>query len=446
MHEKKVTILGGGESGVGAAILAKKENFDVFVSDNGKIHDKYKRVLNNNGINHEEGKHSIAEILLSDLIVKSPGIPDNISVIKTIKQHNIPVISEIEWGYKFAKGKIIGITGSNGKTTTTLLTGHIFEQSGFKTAICGNVGKSFSKSVAEGGYDVFVVEISSFQLDGIVDFKPDIAVITNITPDHLDRYDYDFEKYAQSKLSIHKNQNQNNWFVYNADDSLLNNYVKQNIIKSNLMGLSVINNENVRLNKVNNEIKIYIKNKEVKIPLESYQLSGTHNIYNAMAAAVCAKICDIKKETIRHSLNSFKNVEHRLEHVAKVRNIEFINDSKATNINSTWYALESMKNPVIWIVGGVDKGNDYKQIKQLVSEKVKAIVCLGLNNEKIKMAFKDLQMPIFETNNMQDAVKTAYKLGAKYDVVLLSPACASFDLFDNFEDRGLKFKSAVRNL
>ncbi|MCO6499499.1 MAG: UDP-N-acetylmuramoyl-L-alanine--D-glutamate ligase [Vicingus serpentipes] len=443
---KRLVILGGGESGVGTAILAKQKGFEVFVSDKGALKDKYKSVLINIDVEWEEGKHTESKILNASEVVKSPGIPDTAPLVLKLKEQGISVISEIEFAGRYSKAKFIGITGSNGKTTTTLLTYHLLEKSGLDVGLAGNIGESLAKQVAENDRDFYVLELSSFQLDGMFDFHVDVAMILNITPDHLDRYENDFEKYAQSKFRILQNQTNTDYVIYNADDEIIVDL----LAKGDYEGIKIpfsINKETSNGGYVKNE-KLYINtnNKLFEMTIQELSLQGRHNIYNSMASGIAGKILGLKKEIIRESLSDFQNIEHRLEEVGTVHGIVFINDSKATNVNSTWYALETFQRPVIWIVGGVDKGNDYEMLTSLVTDKVKAIVCLGKDNSKIHEAFKDIIETIVDTESAQEAVNTAYQLGQKGDTVLLSPACASFDLFDNYEDRGHQFKKAVRAL
>ncbi len=449
-----IAILGGGESGTGAALLAKKKGFGIFLSDKGKINNKYKTVLLQSDIDFEEGKHSEARILASDFIIKSPGIPDKAPLIKKAHDLGIPVISEIEFAGRFTKAKKVCITGSNGKTTTTLLTYHIMKNAGLDVGLGGNVGKSMAWLLAERDYEYLVLEISSFQLDGMFDFKAEVAVLMNITPDHLDRYDYDFEKYADSKFRIVQNQTGSDAFIYCRDDEVIKRKLETLNSLAQKYPFSLENKklENGAFFERNNtdyqksKIIINIKNDKMVMTLKEMALSGRHNAYNSMAAAIAGKLFDIRKENIKLSLSDFQGVEHRLEQVASIRGIEFINDSKATNINSTWYALENATRQVIWICGGQDKGNDYASLLPVVSEKVKAIICLGIDNNKIIDTFSPVCKIILETQSMAEAVLMAYKLGEKGDITLLSPACASFDLFNNYEDRGNQFKTAVFNL
>ena len=437
---KKLVVLGGGESGIGAALLAKRNCYDVFVSDNGIIDEK--EILTKHNIRWEEGCHSIKEILTADEVVKSPGIADNIDLIKKIKKNNIPIISEIEFAFQFTKGKIIAISGTNGKTTTTLLISYILQNAGYDVIVTGNIGNGFSKSIIERDYDYIILESSSFQLDGITDFKADISILLNIAPDHLDRYDNNFHNYIKSKLRITKNQTENDVFIYNYDDeNIKNNFsTKANVIPFSIKSEFNANGAYYK----NDKININLKNK--KMTIKELALQGKHNVYNSMAAAVTARVLDVKDFITRQSLIDFKNVEHRLEHVINVHGIEFINDSKATNINAVWFALETMYKDTVWIVGGVDKGNNYEEILDLVDEKVIAIICIGENTENIHKVFKGHVETIVDASSMREAVECSYQLANKGDVVLLSPACASFDMFSNFEHRGLEFKKSVRSL
>lgn len=443
----RLVILGAGESGTGTAILARKRGWEVFVSDLQPIKENYKNALLHNEISWEEGKHSESQILNADEVMKSPGIPDWVPVMKAIRAKGIPVVSEIEFAGRYTNAKTICITGSNGKTTTTLLTGHILKKAGLNVGIAGNVGSSFAWQVAEQQHDVFVLEISSFQLDGMTEFRADIAVLLNITPDHLDRYDYSFDKYIASKLRIMQNQTPEQFCIFCADDPVLQNKIMQKNDGPRLIPFSITQmlKEGAWTDK-DGKLIINLNTGEFKMDILELSLKGRHNIYNSMASGIAARLLDIRKEVIREGLSDFQNVEHRLEPLGFVRGIEFINDSKATNVNSTWYALESMNKPVIWVVGGQDKGNDYSGLLELVEKKVKAIVCLGKENSRIKEVFGSIVPAIFETRTARDAVKAAFLAGVPGDVVLLSPACASFDLFENFEDRGKQFKQAVYDL
>lgn len=443
---KKLAVLGGGESGVGTAILGKQKGFEVFLSDKGNIKQKYKDVLENFEIDWEEGNHSEQRILSADLVMKSPGIPDKAPLVKKLLEKGIPVISEIEFASGYTNATIVGITGSNGKTTTTLLTGHILKNGGLNAGIAGNIGDSFAKMVAESDMQHYVLEISSFQLDGIKTFKPHIAVITNITPDHLDRYDYKFENYIASKFRIAMNQTDEDYLIYDGDDEVISDWLKNHPVKSKLLPFSLEKElENGAFIR-ENYIVVNIDNEQFTMSTDTLALEGKHNLKNAMAASTVAQLLKIRKATIRESLENFQGAEHRLEKVLKIQNVEYINDSKATNVNSTFYALDSMKTPTVWIVGGQDKGNDYTSLMPLVREKVKAIICLGIDNSKIIESFGKVIDLMVETVSMEEAVKIAYKIAERGDTVLLSPACASFDLFENYEDRGRQFKEAVRKL
>ena len=443
----RLVVLGGGESGVGTAILGKKKGYDVFVSDYGKIKETYKEILIINGIAWEEETHSEDLILNADVVMKSPGIPEKSPIVKKLVEKGISVISEIEFAAPFTKAITIGITGSNGKTTTTMLTYHLLKSAGLNVGLGGNIGKSFAWQVAQDKYDSYVLELSSFQLDGIVKYKPHIAIITNISPDHLDRYDYKFENYIESKFRITMNQTEEDFLIYDSDDAIIVEWLKNNKTKAQLIPFSLnksfkkgafIKNKNMEVNIINEE--------EFIMETEYIALEGKHNMKNAMAATSVAKLMKIRNATIRESLSNFQGVEHRLEKVLKIQNVQYINDSKATNVNAAFYALDSMNTPTVWIVGGVDKGNDYNELMSLVREKVKAIICLGVDNKKIIDVFGNVVDIMVEVSNMEDAVKMAQRLTEKGDTVLLSPACASFDLFENYEDRGNQFKHSVRNL
>lgn len=442
----KLVVLGAGESGVGTAILGKQKGFNVFVSDKGEIAKKYKEVLLHNEIPFEEGKHSENIIFEADVVMKSPGIPDNVAIIQELNDRSIPVISEIEFASKYTKGIIVGITGSNGKTTTTLLVNHILKKAHINVGMGGNIGASFAQQVAANNFDIHVLELSSFQLDGIVNFAPHIAIITNITPDHLDRYDYKFENYINSKFRITENQKETDFLIYDADDPVIVNWLKNNKTKATLLPFSLENELEQGVFFKDNNIQIKYKTEDIIMGITTLALKGKHNTKNAMAAAMTATLLKVRKDTIRESLEDFEGAEHRLESVLKINGVQYINDSKATNVNATFYALDSMKSPTVWIVGGVDKGNDYLDLMPLVREKVKAIICLGLDNQKIVQTFNNVVDLIVETAGAEEAVKVAYKIAEKGDAVLLSPACASFDLFENYEDRGNQFKQAVREL
>jgi UDP-N-acetylmuramoylalanine--D-glutamate ligase len=443
----RLVVLGGGESGIGTAILGKKKGYDVFVSDFGKIKQSYKEVLITNDIAWEEETHTEALILNADVVMKSPGIPEKVPIVKKLVEKGISVISEIEFAAPFTRAMTIGITGSNGKTTTTMLTHHLLKSAGLNVGLGGNIGKSFAWLVAEDKYDSYVLELSSFQLDGIINYKPHIAIITNISPDHLDRYDYKYENYIASKFRITMNQTEEDFLIYDADDEAIAEWLKNNKTKARLIPFSLtktfekgafIKNKKMEVNIINEE--------EFTMETETMALEGQHNMKNAMAATSVAKLMKIRNKTIRESLSNFQGVEHRLEKVLKIQNVQYINDSKATNVNATFFALDSMNTPTVWIVGGVDKGNDYNELMSLVREKVKSIICLGVDNKKIIDVFGSVVDIMIEVTNMEDAVKMAQRLTEKGDSVLLSPACASFDLFENYEDRGNQFKQAVRNL
>ncbi len=443
----RIIILGAAESGIGAALLAKQQGHNVFVSDGGAIKEVYKQELINNNIPFEENKHTEEKILQADEIVKSPGIPEKNELIKKIRVKKIPIISEIELAYRYKRdSKIIAITGSNGKSTTTALIYHICKTAGLDCALVGNIGYSFAKQVAENPKPFYVLEVSSFQLDDIQTFKPDVAVLLNITEDHLDRYEYQFEKYIESKFKITQCQTSEDVFIYCMDDDITMQNISKHFIraiqypitmKQEVSSGGYINNDNM---------KIITPTEKFEMSINDFALQGKHNQYNAMAASVAASSIGVRKEKIREAISTFQSLEHRMEQVATIRGVDFINDSKATNINSTWYALESIKKPTILILGGVDKGNDYTLIKNLVQEKVKAIVCLGVDNTKIHAAFKDIVPNIVDVKNAVDAVQQAFRFATKGDIVLLSPACSSFDLFKNYEDRGSQFKQAVKEL
>jgi len=443
---KKLVVLGAGESGVGTALLGIKEGFEVFVSDFGKIKEKYKQVLLHHEILWEEEGHTEAEILSADLVMKSPGIPDSASIIVKLKESGIKVISEIEFASKFTKANIIGITGSNGKTTVATMLYQLLKDGGLEVALGGNIGDSFAKEVAAKDFENYVLELSSFQLDGIEEFAPHISILTNLSPDHLDRYDNDYSKYIDSKFRITMNQTANDYFIYDADDEKIQEWLSKHTIKPQLLPFSLKKQLKKGAFIKNKEIIITIDNTKFTMPIAKLGLQGQHNIKNAMAASTASKLLNIRKETIRRSLENFQGVEHRLENVLKINNVKYINDSKGTNVNATYYALDSMETQTVWIVGGVDKGNDYSELFSLVNEKVKAIICLGLDNDKIVSAFGNVVDMMVETHSMKDAVQIAYRLSEKGDSVLLSPACASFDLFEDYEDRGRQFKEAVRNL
>ena len=449
----KLTVLGAAESGIGAAKLAVKNGWEVFVSDAGTITEKRKDVLSHIGAQWEEGNHS-DRLFEADLVVKSPGIPDKAALVKKLQAKGISVISEIEFASRYTSATIIGITGSNGKTTTSTLMHHILQKAGRDSILAGNVGRSFADALTEREPEIFVLELSSFQLDGITSFRPDIAILLNITPDHLDRYEYDINKYADSKFRIGMNQSPEDVFIYCDDDPIILEGLQEHDLKSQLIPFSIQHKlkngawlENDELNfLLNTKHNTKLNTTLSTMSIYTLALQGKHNLYNSMAAGVAANVLNVRSETVRESFIDFQNVEHRLELVGKVNAVEYINDSKATNVNATWYALESMNNPVIWVVGGVDKGNDYSQLMDLVAEKVKAIVCLGKDNEKIIAAFKDIVPVIVETSSAADAVHQSSLIARPGDTVLLSPCCASFDLFENYEERGRMFKRAVKAL
>jgi len=442
----RIVILGGGESGVGAAVLAKKQGFDVFVSDMSSIKSKYKEILDKCRIIYEENQHSEDKILNACEIIKSPGIPDTAPIILKLYEQGIPIISEIEFAGRYTHAKTICITGSNGKTTTTLLTYHILKNAGLNVGVAGNVGNSFALQVAEANYDYYVIELSSFQLDGMYDFKADIAILLNITPDHLDRYNYEMQNYVNSKMRIIQNQTANDAFIFWNDDP----YIKAEIAKMQpevaLYPFALKKEENVIAYTDNKQIIIETPKGIFTMEEELIALTGEHNLYNSLAAGIAAKLMDIKNDDIRKSLSNFRGVEHRLEKVARIRGVEYINDSKATNVNSTWYALQSIKTPVVLIMGGTDKGNDYRLIESLIEEKCRALIFLGVDNAKLHAFFDEKMMHTSDARSMREAVLQAYSIAERGDTVLLSPCCASFDLFKNYEDRGTQFKDCVRNL
>ena len=444
--KQRLVILGAGESGFGTAVLGVEQGYDVFVSDGGKIKDNYKKQLEEWKIEYEEAKHTEEKILNADVVMKSPGIPEKAEMVKKIRKQGIKIVSEIEFGSWFTNAQIVGITGANGKTTTTALTYHIMKSGGMNVGLGGNIGKSFAYQVATENFDYYVLEISSFQLDDIEKFRPDVAVLTNITPDHLDRYNYELQNYVTSKFNITKNQTEKDYFIYCADDEITMSNMEKYPTSAQKIPFAYdkefaeggfVKNDNIIIN---------INQNQFTMSIQELGLSGRHNVYNSLAAGIVANVYGLRKEQIRESLSDMKSLEHRMESVAKVRNIEFINDSKATNVNSTWYALESMNKPVIWIAGGIDKGNDYSVMEQLVKKKVRGMICLGVDNTKLHSAFGKMVDIMVNVSNMGDAVRMAYQLGNSGDCVLLSPACASFDLFENYEDRGKKFKEEVIKL
>lgn len=446
MNGKKIVILGAGESGAGAAVLAVKKGFDVFVSDLSEIKEKYKHLLNEHGIDWEEGKHSEEKILDADEVVKSPGIPDKAPMVKKLKENGIPIISEIEFAGRYTSAKMICITGSNGKTTTTMLIYHLLRTAGLNVGLAGNVGTSLALQVSENSYDHYVVELSSFQLDNMYDFKADIAILLNITPDHLDRYEYIFQNYVNAKFRITQNQTEDDVFIYWNDDPVIREELKKRTFKAQMYSFAETKEDGVKAYTENDQLIVNTPKHTFTMEQDLLALTGKHNLYNSLAAAITGNVLDIKNEDIRQSLSDFSGVEHRLEYVATVKGIKFINDSKATNVNSCWYALQSMKTPVVLILGGTDKGNDYTEIEELVKEKVRAMVYLGVDNDKLHAFFDNKVAQTTDARSMEEAVAKAYELAEKDDTVLLSPCCASFDLFKNYEDRGQQFKQYVRKL
>ncbi|MEY4595822.1 MAG: UDP-N-acetylmuramoyl-L-alanine--D-glutamate ligase [Bacteroidota bacterium] len=445
-QNRLLVILGAGESGVGAAILAKAKGWRVFVSDGASIKPSFQEELGSHGFEFEAEQHTMDKILAADLLIKSPGIPEKTELMQTIRAKGIKVISEIEFAGYYSSAKHICITGSNGKTTTTMWCYHILKKAGLNVGLAGNVGQSFAKQVATAHYDYYVLELSSFQLDDMYDFRADIAILTNITPDHLDRYNYQMENYVRAKFRILQNQTAADFFIYNADDATITSQLKQFQTTTQLLPFSMNVAQNPGGFADQKQLYININKQQLTMSIHELALKGKHNTQNALAAGIAARLVEIRTDIVRESLQDFVNVEHRMEFVAKVNGIEFINDSKATNINAAWFALESMEKPTVWIVGGVDKGNDYSELFELATQKVKAIVCLGLDNQKIIEAFKDKVEVIVEAKSANEAVSFAYQLAGKDDAVLLSPACASFDLFSSYEDRGQQFKQAVRML
>ena len=438
----RVVILGGGESGVGAAYLAKAKGFDVFLSDMGTIRENYKKELEELGIEYEDGRHSEEKILNADWVIKSPGIPKKAEMVQKIQDKGIRLSSEIEFASEFTNAKIIAITGSNGKTTTTSLIYYILKQDGFNVGLGGNIGKSFAKQVAEENFDYYVLEVSSFQLDDIQNFRPYISLLLNLSKDHLDQYNYNYEEYALAKFRIAENQDANNFFIYNKDDEMSKSILEKLDLKVTKVPFSLEEKLEKGAFSIDENFVVNI-NDGFTMNIDELSLVGKHNVANSLAASIAGKLLEISNESIRHSLMTFQAVEHRLEPVAEIRGVKFINDSKATNVNATYFALESMKQPVVWIVGGKDKGNDYTEIEELVKKKVKAIICLGVDNQKIIDFFKDKKTQIYDTSSMQKAVEVSKSVAEKGDVVLLSPCCASFDLFNGYEDRGNQFKKEV---
>ncbi|MFA5443601.1 MAG: UDP-N-acetylmuramoyl-L-alanine--D-glutamate ligase [Bacteroidales bacterium] len=442
----RLVILGGGESGVGAAVLAKKQGYDVFLSDSGIIRPAAKDLLGDHGIEYEEGMHSVPLIMQAGEVVKSPGIPDTLPLVEDLNKAGIPVISEIEFAGRFTQARKICITGSNGKTTTSSLIYYLLKNAGLNVGLAGNVGQSFAYQVATQNYDIYVLELSSFQLDGMYDFKADIAILLNITPDHLDRYDYNLKEYVKAKFRITQNMEEDDCFIFCRDDEISMEHLNRIVLKAKMLPISQTVTVPEGAYAVGEKMHVVYGKQEFEMFINELALQGKHNVYNSMAAALSAKIMNISNPVIRESLTSFKNIPHRMEQVARVKGSLYINDSKATNVNSVWYALESIQGPVIWIVGGQDKGNDYTVLADLVSNKVKTIVCLGKDNKKIINAFSGKVPEIVDTHSMEEAVAQSYRASGPGDTVLLSPACASFDLFRNYEDRGDQFKEAVRKL
>ena len=443
---KRIVVLGGAESGTGAAVLAKLQGFDVFLSDMSNIAPAFVNTLNDYGIAFEQGQHTADLICNATEIIKSPGIPNKAPIIQQIIALQIPIISEIEFASRYTNAKMIAITGTNGKTTTTLLTYHLLKNAGLNVGLAGNVGNSFAMQVATKKFDYYVLELSSFMLDDMFDFKADIAILTNITPDHLDRYDYQMQKYVNSKFRITQNQTASDYFIYCKDDEVIQAALASQQIDSTMIPFSIAEDLAYGASISNQNLNIKLKQNTFTMTIQELALQGKHNLYNSMASGVAAKLLDIRNETLKQSMTDFKNAPHRLEHVARIQGIEFINDSKATNVNATWFALESINTPIIWIAGGVDKGNDYSMLTQLVKDRVRAIVCLGTDNSKIHEAFGNVVDIIVNTASATEAAEVSYHLGKKGDTVLLSPACASFDLFKNYEDRGQQFMDAVKEL
>ncbi len=443
---KRIVIIGAGESGTGAALLAKARGYDVFVSEYGAVKPNYKKELTDNAISFEEGKHSMDLILNADLIIKSPGVPDKVEVIQQLRKKGITIIDEIEFGYRFLKGKVIAITGTNGKTTTTLLTYHLLKEAGYRVALAGNVGESLARKVATGNYDWFVIEVSSYQLDGTDSFKPTIGILLNITPDHLDRYDYTLQNYVDSKFQLIRNMTETDSFIYYQEAQILNSEIQKRKINPTQYPVSLNGNKKASAYFSGEKMVFELREQQFSMAQEETTLKGPHNLINTMAAATAACLVGVSPDKIKSGLKTFTNAPHRLEPIARISGVEFINDSKATNVDSVIYALGSFDQPIIWIAGGIDKGNDYNLIKEQVKQKVKALICLGVDNEKLKSFFGGIVPVVMETKNVKDLVRMAMKAAAEGDVVLLSPACASFDLFKNYEDRGIQFREAVLEL
>jgi UDP-N-acetylmuramoylalanine--D-glutamate ligase len=446
MDNNRIVVLGAGESGTGAAVLAARQGYDVFVSDSGYIRPEYREILNKYRIPFEEKNHSMDIILSACEVIKSPGISDKTPVMKAVIDEQIPVISEIEFGARYTNAKKICITGSNGKTTTTSLIYYMMKEAGMNVGLAGNVGKSFALQVAEENFDYYVIELSSFQLEGMYRFKADIAILLNITPDHLDRYEYSLQKYINAKMRILQNMTKEEFFIFCSDDEITIKELEKIVLTAQALPFSIEEKHSPGAYIENVFLNIDYRSSNFSMPAGELSLKGKHNIYNSMAAGIAGRLLEIRKENIRTALSTFPGVEHRLEHVLRIRDVEYINDSKATNVNSTWYALESVKKPVVWIAGGTDKGNDYSILQGLAEEKVRGLICLGKDNTKLIKSFRDIVPQYVEVQSMPDAVKTAYRMAKPGDTVLLSPACASFDLFNNYEDRGLQFKQCVREL
>lgn len=446
INKKLIVVLGGGESGVGAAILAQAKGFDVFLSDFGLLKEAHKQTLIDYKIEFEEGKHTEDRILKASEVVKSPGISDSVSIVKKIQSNNIPIISEIEFAGRYTNAKMVCVTGSNGKTTTCMLIHHILKSAGLNVGLAGNVGKSFARQVAENNFDYYVLEISSFQLEGVFDFKADIAVVLNITPDHLDRYDHDMQNYTDAKMRILRNQKMGDSVIYWMDDPIITHELEKLKPASHVYKFGDKNDCHLAGYSDGNSLFIHPKEQTFSMELDLLALQGMHNVYNSMASGIVAKLLDISDENLRKALADFKGVPHRLERVASIKGVQYINDSKATNVNSCWYALNSIRSKVVLILGGIDKGNDYSEIEEVVKKKVRTLIFLGTDNSKLHEFFDSEEYDIVDVDNMNDAVDMAYKKAQKGDAVLLSPCCASFDLFENYEDRGNKFKACVRNL
>ena len=443
---ERIVILGAGESGTGAAILAKAKGYDVFVSDQGTINDQYKTELDYHSIAYEEGKHSEEKIINASLVIKSPGMPEKAVIIKKVRAKNISIIDEIEFAFRFLKGKVIAITGTNGKTTTTLLTYHLMKSAGFSVALAGNIGESLARKIAKEDHDWYVIEISSFQLDGTITFQPHIGILLNITPDHLDRYEYDMQNYINSKFRIVQSMKPEDFFIYYRDDSVVVTELKKRAIESNTLEVSLKNDVRSSIYFDGEKMLFSFEKESFGIAQSETTLKGSHNLINTMSAVSAVYLAGVSFDSIKAGLKTFKNAPHRLESIASIKDVEFVNDSKATNVDSVLYGLGSYAGPLIWIAGGIDKGNDYKLIEEQVRKKVRVLICLGKDNEKLKTAFKGVVSEIYETQSVKELAQLALKVSKAGDVVLLSPACASFDLFKNYEDRGNQFRKAVLEL